>query len=56
MDECAQIMLTEAAQHLKGETSLETIYFVLFDSAAFSTFQRVWEKMHKDIAAGASGS
>src|SRR3974390_330402 len=30
MKECAEIMLTEALQHLKGQTSLEKIYFVLF--------------------------
>src|SRR5580692_7852831 len=28
MDECAEIMLTEAMRHLQGETSLEKIYFV----------------------------
>ena len=34
------IMLGEAIQHLKGESSLETIYFVLFDAAAFAEFQK----------------
>jgi O-acetyl-ADP-ribose deacetylase (regulator of RNase III) len=56
MDECAQIMLTEAAQHLQGETSLETIYFVLFDERARNTFQRTWNKLQKDFAAGAAGA
>jgi O-acetyl-ADP-ribose deacetylase (regulator of RNase III) len=56
MDECAQIMLAEAAQHLKGETSLETIYFVLFDSRARDTFQRTWDKLQKELAAGAAGA
>src|ERR1700751_2887183 len=56
MDECAQIMLAEAAQHLKGETPLETVYFVLFDSRARDTFQRAWEKLQKELAAGAAGA
>jgi len=56
MDECAQIMLGEAAQHLKGETSLETIYFVLFDDRARDIFQRIWGKLQKELAAGAAGA
>jgi hypothetical protein len=35
-------MLQEAAQHLKGETSLEKIYFVLFDERACEVFKRAW--------------
>src|SRR5262249_5513769 len=38
MNQCAEIMLHEAAQHLSKETSLETIYFVLFDEASRSVF------------------
>ena len=56
MEECAQIMLAEVAQHLKGETSLETIYFVLFDARARDTFQRTWDKLQKDLSAGAAGA
>lgn len=56
MDECAQIMLSEALQHLKGETSLETIYFVLFDSRARETFQRTWEKFRRELSAGVAGA
>ena len=56
IDECAQIMLSEAARHLKGDTSLEKIYFVLFDDAARETFQRTWEKMLRDLSAGAAGA
>jgi O-acetyl-ADP-ribose deacetylase (regulator of RNase III) len=56
LDECAQIMLSEAVQHLKGETSLEKIYFVLFDSRAFNKFQLTWDKLQKDLAAGAAGA
>jgi O-acetyl-ADP-ribose deacetylase (regulator of RNase III) len=56
MDECAQIMLSEAIQHLKSNNTLETIYFVLFDSRATEVFQRVWEKLQKDLAAGVAGA
>ena len=56
IDECAQIMLAEAAGHLKGDTSLETIYFVLFDERSRDTFQRTWDKLQSDLAAGATGA
>src|SRR5258708_14522234 len=48
MDECAKIMLTEALQHLKGETSLETIYFVLFDARSRDIFQSTWQTLQKE--------
>jgi O-acetyl-ADP-ribose deacetylase len=56
MDECAVIMLAEAIQHLKNGTPLETIYFVLFDSAAFQVFLKVWEQMQKELSSGAAGA
>jgi O-acetyl-ADP-ribose deacetylase (regulator of RNase III) len=56
MDECAQIMLSEAIERLKSGTSLETIYFVLFDARARETFQRTWDKLQKDLSAGAAGA
>ena len=41
IEECATIMLHEAAQHLlKTETSIEKIYFVLFDDHACEAFKR----------------
>src|SRR5690348_4277677 len=36
--ECADIMLREAAKHFEQPTSLEKVYFVLFDQAAHATF------------------
>src|SRR6202140_3383402 len=42
IEECASIMLEEAARHLKGETSLEKIYFVLFYEQACEVFKRAW--------------
>jgi O-acetyl-ADP-ribose deacetylase len=38
--ECARIMLREVAEHLKTPTSLEKIYFVLFDASALSEFEK----------------
>ena len=37
--ECADIMLREAAKHFEQPTSLEKVYFVLFDQAALATFE-----------------
>lgn len=45
IEECASIMLHEAAQHLKTETSLEKVYFVLFDDRACDVFARAWNRM-----------
>ena len=56
VDECARIMLGEAAQHLRNETSLETIYFVLFDGPTRTSFEKTWEKMKRELAAGATGA
>jgi O-acetyl-ADP-ribose deacetylase (regulator of RNase III) len=46
--ECARIMLLEVVEHLKKPTSLEKIYFVLFDTQALSEF----EIALSEIAAG----
>jgi len=56
MDECAVIMLAEAIQHLKNVSSLETIYFVLFDSPAFRVFLKVWEQLQKELSSGAANA
>jgi O-acetyl-ADP-ribose deacetylase len=45
IEECAEIMLREAVEHLKRGSSLEKIYFVLFDGPALKTFERVWARM-----------
>jgi len=47
MRECAEIMLRECVEHLKGKTSLETIHFVLFDEASLDVFQEVWKEMQE---------
>src|SRR3974390_239950 len=35
MEECARIMFAETVKHLKAGSSLETVYFVLFDSSSY---------------------
>lgn len=45
MDECAKIMIGEVLKHLKSRTSLEEIYFVLFDDAALATFEDTYSKL-----------
>jgi O-acetyl-ADP-ribose deacetylase len=49
MEECAEIMLREVVEHLKRGSSLEKIYFVLFDADALKTFQKVWRRMKPEI-------
>jgi O-acetyl-ADP-ribose deacetylase (regulator of RNase III) len=45
MDQCAEIMLQEAADHFRKETSLEAIYFVLFDDSSRAVFAAALEKL-----------
>jgi O-acetyl-ADP-ribose deacetylase len=54
MEECAQIMLAEAAHHVRSKTSIEKIYFVLFDANACDVFQSTWEKLQRDLSSGAA--
>src|ERR1700688_1838350 len=43
--ECARIMLREVVEHLKKPTSLEKVYFVLFDPRPLSQFEKVLAEM-----------
>jgi O-acetyl-ADP-ribose deacetylase (regulator of RNase III) len=43
--DCAQIMLTESVAHLRGETPLQTVHFVLFDAPSLAVFEAVWKEM-----------
>jgi O-acetyl-ADP-ribose deacetylase (regulator of RNase III) len=45
LSECAQIMLREVVEHLKGPTSLERVYFVLFDARSLAAFEKVRAEM-----------
>jgi O-acetyl-ADP-ribose deacetylase len=56
LGECAKIMLQETAEHFRGETSLETVHFVLFDDAAKEIFQRTWKKLQAEFASGTAGA
>lgn len=48
--ECAEIMLREAAGHFRKPTSIEKIYFVLFDAATYQVFVTVWTQLKKEFA------
>jgi O-acetyl-ADP-ribose deacetylase len=50
MEDCAEIMLREVAEHLGGETSIETVYFVLFDAAAHQAFANVWKRLQAELS------
>ena len=56
LEDCAEIMLREAAEHLRGETSLETVHFVLFDDEATEIFQRRWKKLLTEFFSGTAGA
>jgi O-acetyl-ADP-ribose deacetylase len=49
MRECAEIMLREAAKHLEGHTSLQKIYFVLFDQEALAAFNSVRSELESKV-------
>ncbi|MFZ0211431.1 MAG: macro domain-containing protein [Candidatus Acidiferrales bacterium] len=51
--ECAEIMLEETVRHLQGPTSLEKVYFVLFDEQALRVFEYVWKDKKASLAAHA---
>ncbi len=45
VEECAPIMLKVALDHTTMRTSLEKIYFVLFDHAALKVFEETYQKL-----------
>jgi len=45
MDRCAEVMLEEIRDHLKGQTSLEKVEMVLFDHPALVEFERAFATM-----------
>jgi O-acetyl-ADP-ribose deacetylase len=45
MDRCAAVMLAEVLDHLRGETSLKRIEFVLYDKASLEVFEETFAKM-----------
>jgi O-acetyl-ADP-ribose deacetylase (regulator of RNase III) len=47
LERCAQVMLAEVRDHLKGETSLQRIEFVLFDGRALDVFEQAFAQMNE---------
>lgn len=47
--DCAEIMLDEVVEHLKGKSSLQQVRFVLFDAPALETFRQVWTEKRKHL-------
>lgn len=39
VDRCAQILIDESLAHLKGETTIQKIYFVLYDPKTYAAFK-----------------
>ncbi|HEY2460663.1 MAG TPA: macro domain-containing protein [Candidatus Acidoferrum sp.] len=48
--QCAEIMLREAAQHMQTATSLDQIYFVLFDEQTCDVFSRAWKRIRAELS------
>ncbi|MFY9528050.1 MAG: macro domain-containing protein [Candidatus Acidiferrales bacterium] len=46
--ECAEIMLREVLDHLKRGSSLEKVYFVLFDSNSLKIFEKMWPRISNE--------
>jgi len=42
---CAEVMLVEVREHLRGATSLERVEFVLYDRPALAVFESVFVRM-----------
>jgi len=45
LGECARVMIDTALEHLGGKTSLEKIYFVLYNRPAYEAFQNYFAKV-----------
>ena len=52
LKECSEIMLREALRHLEGDTTVERIYFVLYDEEALSAFKEVFGEMNSQRPPG----
>ena len=56
LEDCAQIMLSETIEHLQGGSSLESVYFVLFDARSREVFQSTWDNLRKQLSTGAASA
>ena len=52
MEECAKVMVSEVLEHLKSRSSLEKIWFVLYDDAALKMFEGTYKKLSTRPIAG----
>jgi len=52
MEDCAKIMIGEMLEHLKSHSSLEKIYFVLYENAALKVFEETYKNLTAHPAAG----
>jgi len=48
--ECADIMLREVEKHFEGPTSLEKVYFVLFDEDTLAVFKKAFAEITSKAA------
>ena len=55
LEECAPIMLKVLVNHIKMRTSLEKVYFVLFDAAALKVFEEAYQQLTAHPVARAPG-
>ncbi len=47
--ECAEIMLRAVFEHLRQPTSIETVFFVLYDQPTYEIFADVWENLRREL-------
>jgi O-acetyl-ADP-ribose deacetylase (regulator of RNase III) len=52
--ECARIMIEEVLKHRKMVSSLEKIYFVLFDAETLKVFEETYKELTEPSAVGAA--
>lgn len=55
MKDCARIMIEQVVRHRKMVSSLEKIYFVLFDDAALKTFEETYTELTGRPASALAG-
>jgi len=45
IDKCAEILLSEVLRHINSPTSLEIIYFVLYDDKSYKAFEEKFDEV-----------
>lgn len=45
LDECARVMFDVVLEHLKGKTTIEKVYFVLYGQKAFNRFKKQYDAL-----------